>query len=558
MSTGRGFLVAAVLSAVLSNQAPAASPAFQQAVANSTPLLYYKLNEASGAAINYGSLGAAFNATYFGTIQRDVSTAIGGDSGVLFDGDDDYLESGAVAPAGLTGNPTFTAEALVVARCNGAVGFYAPFLHWGSGGTGQEVYFSYRGNSADRVYCGFYNGGQMTNVNVPIGAWMHVVWVRQGGGNAGVGTTLYINGQPIATANDNGLCCGGLVPNVNATEFRVNRGRDLVRYFTGILDEVALYDRALSAGEVAAHYAALTLPSSLKGDLNCDNYVNGFDVDGFVTALLDPADYAVRFPGCNPLNGDFNASTSLTTADISPFVLRLLSGANSPYQQAVMADAPRLYYTFDEGTTVAANHGSLGSAYHAYYNQHTASIPSAAGDRAIFVTGANSFLVTAASAPAAFTGNPSFSAEALIMPTCAAVNYPAILNWGTPVTGREVFFGFRGNRTDQVFTGFFAAGIAMNGSILPAQWVHVVWTRQGGGDASTGSTLYVNGQPVALTPDPILCCNMSIPDVAASPFRINLTADGVRNFVGGIDEVALYDTVLTPVQVLAHYNALPN
>lgn len=74
----------------------------------------------------------------------------------------------------------------------------------------------------------------MTNVNVPIGAWMHVVWVRQGGGNAGVGTTLYINGQPIATANDNGLCCGGLVPNVNATEFRVNRGRDLVRYFTGI------------------------------------------------------------------------------------------------------------------------------------------------------------------------------------------------------------------------------------------------------------------------------------------------------------------------------------
>src|ERR1044072_7162794 len=89
----------------------AASTNFQSVVLADAPVLYYQFNESQGQATNYGSLGAGFNATYFGTPQRAVATATG-DTGVKFDGVEDYLESASVAPDSLTNNPTFTAEAI--------------------------------------------------------------------------------------------------------------------------------------------------------------------------------------------------------------------------------------------------------------------------------------------------------------------------------------------------------------------------------------------------------------------------------------------------------------
>ena len=55
---------------------------------------------------------------------------------------------------------------------------------------------------------------------------------------------------------DPALPADGLTPTVGATEFRVNRARDFdgSRYFTGTLDELALYDRALTPQEAFDHY----------------------------------------------------------------------------------------------------------------------------------------------------------------------------------------------------------------------------------------------------------------------------------------------------------------
>ncbi|MFO0974073.1 MAG: LamG domain-containing protein [Phycisphaerae bacterium] len=546
------------LLAAAARPAVGASPAFQQAIVNSAPVLYYKLNETSGPAINYGSFGATFNATYFGTIQRGAPTAAGGDAGALFDGVDDYLESLAVVPAGLTGNPTFSAEALVAVRCNGTTSFYPPFLHWGQSGTGHAVYFGLRENSSDRVYCGFYNAGLMTSGTTAVGQFIHLAWVRQGGGDASTGTTIYVNGQAVATTPDVSLCCPMAVPIVDATAVRVNRSSDLTRFFTGEIDELALYDRTLSAGEVAAHYAALPVQSTSKGDLNCDNIVNGGDVECFVTALLNPAGYSAACPNCNALNGDFNASASVTTADIPAFVQKLVFGSPSPFQQQILADAPLLYYQFAEGAIGTANRGSLGQAYNAIYSQSATLVPSPAGDTAVMFNSQADFLTSLAAAPVGLTGNPTFSAEAIVKPTCTGQNYPVMLGWGTAATGKEVFFGLQFNRTDLLFAGFYSGGLKSTDSIPPGQWVHVVWTRQGGGDASTGTILYVNGQPVTLTPDLVLCCNNLVPNLSATQFRINLTADGARFFTGALDEVALYSQVLTPARVLAHYNALPH
>lgn len=250
-----------------SNPGPirAARPEFQTAILLDAPVLYYQLNEASGVAENLGSLGAAFDATYFGTPLRQAE-ATGGESGVAFDGSDDFLESGATAPASLTGNPTFTAEAVVLVPALGSAGLWAPFLHWGPSPSGNEtarsVYFSFSNDQPTEAFVGFYNGGLQT----PTGSmakdwWHHLVWVRTGGDTDQVGSVLYLDGVDVSVSlvPDPQLCCNGSTPIVESTEFRINRARDFeaLRYFVGTLDEIALYDYALSPSEVAAHWEAL-------------------------------------------------------------------------------------------------------------------------------------------------------------------------------------------------------------------------------------------------------------------------------------------------------------
>ena len=108
----------ALLGALVSHQAEAVEPAFHTVVAADNPVLWYRFNEASGNAVNYGSLGATHDAQAFGTPIRGVPTS-SGDTGVSFDSGGDYFESLNVVPGALTGNPTFTAEAIFFVPTNG-------------------------------------------------------------------------------------------------------------------------------------------------------------------------------------------------------------------------------------------------------------------------------------------------------------------------------------------------------------------------------------------------------------------------------------------------------
>jgi hypothetical protein len=61
------------------------------------------------------------------------------------------------------------------------------------------------------------------------------------------------------------------------------------------------------------------------GDANCDRSVDLDDIDAFVLALVDPAGFAERYPGCDPLNGDTDFSGTVDFDDIDRFV-ELLTG----------------------------------------------------------------------------------------------------------------------------------------------------------------------------------------------------------------------------------------
>ncbi|HYC54297.1 MAG TPA: LamG domain-containing protein [Candidatus Binatia bacterium] len=252
--------LATLIGAVLTAAAASAAPeAFHDVVDSDQPVLWFTLDETEGDAINHGSLGAGFDATYFGTPHRGEAT-YEGDGAVRFDSEDDYLETKSVAPEGLAGNPTFTAEAVYYLTPQDFALLWAPFLHWGISDatpTMESVYFSFSGNVADETFAGFYNGGLQSAVLVPRGNWHHFVWVRQGGGAANVGTTMYIDGNVVGTINDPELPFNTSTPAVVNTAFRINRAQNFTRYFTGTLDEVVLYDRMLGSEEVEEHFQAL-------------------------------------------------------------------------------------------------------------------------------------------------------------------------------------------------------------------------------------------------------------------------------------------------------------
>ena len=256
------LLVIAIALPAMPSALQAATAAYQAAIETSAPVLYYQFNEASSAAVNHGSLGAGYDATYFGAPTLEAPT-LAGDTGVAFASADDYLESLGVAPAELTGNPTFSAEALFFVPLGGTCSLWAPFLHWGpsDGGdtTARSVYFSFSNNDPTAAFAGFYNGGlKSASGSLPLGRWHLFIWVRVGGGTALEGTTVYLDGEDVTSTlvPDPGLPADGLTPAVEATAFRVNRARDFdgSRYFTGTLDELSLFDRALTPQEAFEHY----------------------------------------------------------------------------------------------------------------------------------------------------------------------------------------------------------------------------------------------------------------------------------------------------------------
>jgi large repetitive protein len=302
----------------LVSDASAAPPAFASAVSNSNPALWYRLNETSGNAANSGSLGAGFNGVVSASVTRSVATAAG-DTGMRFTSANDFIES--LAASALTGNPTFTIEAIVNLDGTGGAN-YGPLLHWGGAATGAAVYFSISFNSNNRIYTGFYNAGLRT-APIDTGVWHHLVWVRQGGNDTETGSTVYIDGCLAATERDPILNPGFVAApgiNIQGTTFRINRAADFIgnRRFTGTLDEVALYPRALSAAEIAQHAAA----SGLVCYANCDCSAT--------SPALSPADFScflAKYRAGDPYaNCDNSTTPVLSPADFTCFLTRYRAG----------------------------------------------------------------------------------------------------------------------------------------------------------------------------------------------------------------------------------------
>ncbi len=60
------------------------------------------------------------------------------------------------------------------------------------------------------------------------------------------------------------------------------------------------------------------------GDLNCDDALDAFDLEPFIQALVDPAGYAIAYPGCEIERADVNGDGSVDAFDIEGLIELLL------------------------------------------------------------------------------------------------------------------------------------------------------------------------------------------------------------------------------------------
>jgi hypothetical protein len=226
------------------NSAPA--DAYGRAVFGDDPNLYWRFDETTGAA-NDSSYFGRNDGTVGSAVSRGVSGKVNGGTAIGTTGSTNSL---VVSPQ--AGSPSaFTTEAWVKTTTTTGgkiIGFEA--APTGTGGSyDKQIYMANSG----RVIFGVYDGAVRTIASpnpYNDGRWHHVAATQDS-----TGMRLYVDGvlqgSNTTTANQ-GFTGYWRVGGGSTTSWPSS---PTTPFFTGAVDEVAVYSRGLSAAEVAEHHS---------------------------------------------------------------------------------------------------------------------------------------------------------------------------------------------------------------------------------------------------------------------------------------------------------------
>jgi len=196
---------------------------------------HWKFNEKSGITANDSSR------------YRNTGTLIGGpiwsDKGIKFDGVDDYVDAGNAASLNITN--AITVSTWVKPKMSAGL-----FQHIVSkfGDTNQNGYLLQYQASDQKIYfvlrnIAVYNVGTNSAVSEN---WYHVVGVFDG-----TNLNIYLNGIKQAATTT------GSIGNHSAIPLKIGMmGESNINPFNGSINEVRIYNRALSAAEIKRNYEA--------------------------------------------------------------------------------------------------------------------------------------------------------------------------------------------------------------------------------------------------------------------------------------------------------------
>lgn len=215
---------------------------YEQTILADNPVVYLPFNEAAGGtASNAGSLGAAGNGAY-------NNVTLGGQA-ILPQLGTAAQFNGANSNVRITDNAAFDVGSgpfSVELWYNTTTAARGDLFTYKGGGGDYGIHSnSENGNSASSYFNGF-NGQALTATN----QWHHLVATRAADGTYNV----YRNGVLASTNND--LDTWNIANDILIGANHDGNPSNPLIPFAGRIDEVAIYNTALSAGSVTAHYTA--------------------------------------------------------------------------------------------------------------------------------------------------------------------------------------------------------------------------------------------------------------------------------------------------------------
>jgi VCBS repeat-containing protein len=349
----------------------ATSPAtYADAVKGDAPVAYYPMDDATDS--HAGFHGSATNVTFGepGIFSGNDDASATSQGAATFNGTNssvDIPHSPALNPAG-----SFSVESW--SMVTGGAGNFRSVITSRDGIPGDTRGYILYAGSDNRWQFWTGTGGSggtwdnLTGPAVTLNQWTHVVMTFDAasgpdGNGAYNGTkTLYVDGAQVAQA-------AGRFYEPNAVEdVHIGAGSDAGNQFflPGSVDEVSIYDSALSGADVTAHYDAGTSPGVLANDFSID--VDGSAPDDTSRVIYSDVVSAngatVNVGSDGSYTYDSCSSTTIQSLAVGETLADTFTYAveDETYREVVEGLGPIAYYTMDEdditGTSVA-NRGTL-------------------------------------------------------------------------------------------------------------------------------------------------------------------------------------------------------
>ncbi|MEN6308313.1 MAG: GLUG motif-containing protein [Anaerohalosphaeraceae bacterium] len=205
-----------------------------------SPAVSWKMDETTGTVVSDsvgGHDGQIVNATGVPWMTGLYNNAL------KLDGVDDYVN--VAGYAGILGTSSRTCMAWIKATANSKE---QAILSWGNAASGQKWLF--RTQSDCKLAVGVWGGYIYGNVSVADGQWHHVAAVLVDDGSPSVDEIkLYVDGiRQTATYNTTQAIDTAISQNVQIGS--VHNGTAQVSFFNGLIDEVRIYDAALTQEQI--------------------------------------------------------------------------------------------------------------------------------------------------------------------------------------------------------------------------------------------------------------------------------------------------------------------
>jgi hypothetical protein len=459
-----------------------------------------------------------------GTIQGNFKVVTGQSGQALqFNGTNSSVQDYAAAP--FTSNLTLSAWI----NTTNAARDEAIIARYDAAGPGTGYIFRTDANGHLEMVFGAYNGGSISSplVDTAIvndGRWHHVAAVI----TLGKGVQFYVDGN--ATAN-----VPAQIRALDSGFFNVgmNSYTPFGNYFTGTIDEVQVYSRALASNEVSAVYA-------FSGGQAANSQTS-------ISTASTGSTSTSSTSGSN--NGTTQGSSGTTTTQTQGSGSSNSTVPSSPVTSTSTAtqlpSGLALHYTFDSssisGNSVADVSGNnLNGTI-----QGAVKVVSGQNGQALQFNGTNAAVQNYLAAP--FNGSLTLSAWILTTNTSRSEAIISRYTAAGPGTG-YIFRTDGSGHLEMVFGGYNGGSISTpmvdTAVINDGRWHHVAAVIMPG----TGVQFYVDGKATANIPGLINALDGGFFSVGVNPY----TPFG-NYFTGSIDDVQVYNRALAANEIATVY-----